>query len=510
MHRIFETPELLSIICAEVPWSGYMHISRHFFHAILPYCWEYVRPADFITRGLIPANWAQQDGKIQASISQPLTPENMSRFHFYAPFVKNLSLYSNSRTLELDDWDPLISYSDANILFPNLAYFDCFTPDLRPLRAFLSSPTQSIRITSQARDPPFTSDALACLASKAPNIPKLEIYPYADTLTDSLSIHNIPPQTFVSLSELCNLRYLISNVAVLQPYALQLLAQLPRLRVLWIKADYCGPQSNFLLQHPFPSSSFPSLETLHIDLKTSRDVKRCWELIPLKGLTEAHISIDSTNGEDQSQFIPPLCYGSPLLRELLIKFAKSDEDGQVHNIQMDMFEHLGRLPLDRALSIASAKLDIDDVWDRIAMAWPNLREINCKYQLMYLEDLLMLSEHLPNLCRLECNFDFVDMAGAVGRKWYPNRDLPFYPNLSELKIWPLKLKSWAHGEEPNDLNDMARYFAYFWPNARIVPNGDDFMRLNIDIYMYEQGLLNLFRKLIKVHAQLFHGIQPRC
>ncbi|KAG8690854.1 hypothetical protein FRC09_011810, partial [Ceratobasidium sp. 395] len=298
-------------------------------------------------------------------------------------------------------------------------------------------------------------DALAYLATVACGIQKLEFYPDSQTLTDSLSVQSIPVETFVSLAELHNLRYVTSNVAVLQPYALQLLAQLPHLRVLCIRAGYCGPQCNFLLNYKLPSSSFPSLETLRIDPKTSRDVKKCWELVPLKRLTKAHISISSANGEDQSQFIPSLCHGSPLLRELLLGFAKLDEDEQIHNIQIEMFEHLRRLPLDRVLSIASAKLDFDDVWGEIATTWPHLREINCKHQTMYLEELQMLSGHLPNLCRLECNFDFVDMAGAVGRGWQPSGDLPFCPNLTELRIGSLELKEWAWSRQPNDLNDMA-------------------------------------------------------
>ncbi|KAG8743561.1 hypothetical protein FRC12_015022 [Ceratobasidium sp. 428] len=381
----------------------------------------------------------------------------MTRFHFYAPFVKRFSLYSHNSTLELDNWDPLIDYSKTTTLLPNVVDFDGLTRDLRPLFAFLSSSTRHIKLTSKWFDAEITSQALAHLVTIACGIQKLEFYPELQTLTDSLSVQSIPTTTFVSLAELHNLRYLTSNVAVLQPYALQLLAQLPRLRVLCIRAGYCGPECNFLLSDKLPSDTFPSLETLHIDLKTPRDVKRCWELVPLKRLTKAHISISSANGEDQSQFIPSLCHGSPLLRELLLGFAKPDEDGQIHDIQIEMFEHLGHLPLDRVLSIASARLDFDNVWDEIATTWPDLREINCKHQTMYLADLQTLSEHLPNLCRLECNFDFVDMAGAVGRGWQPNGGLSFYPNLIELRIGSLELKEWAWAGQPNDLNDMARY-----------------------------------------------------
>ncbi|KAG9128013.1 hypothetical protein FRC07_006373, partial [Ceratobasidium sp. 392] len=301
--------------------------------------------------------------------------------------------------------------------------------------------------------------SLAYVASVAPNIRKIEIYPGypgSEGLTDSQSIENIPEQTFASLCNLSDLRSLVVNVAVFQPYALQLIAQLPRLADLWIKAGYCGPYCGLLLQHKLPAGSFPSLVTFHIDFEVPREVKRCWDLIPLAMLTEVHIFIHSANGEDQSMFIPSLCHVSPLIRELVLDFAKPGEDEPIHIIQAEMFDYLRRLPLDRVFSVTPAKVDVDDPWDKIAASWPRLKEVRCLYQPMLLEGFMMLSENLPNLHRLECDLDMVDMADAVERGWKPVGHPPFYLNLSELTIWPLELKTWAASDIPNDLNDMAR------------------------------------------------------
>ncbi|KAG8719672.1 hypothetical protein FRC08_002271 [Ceratobasidium sp. 394] len=435
----------------------------------------------------------------------------MSRFHFYAPFIKKLSLDSYSHALELDSWEPLATYSRTTEILPNLVEIVCWKINLASLSVFLSSSTQvgNLRVELPYSE---VGELLALIARRSPQIRELEFYPEMGSSIKTGSVENFLLSPFASLSKFYHLRRLGSSTAILQPHALQLVAQLPNLTDLRLCADSFGSNCSLLLDHQLPANAFPSLVTLDIDLETSQDVKKCWELIPLQALNEVQIFIQAASGGDQSQFIPALCRGSPQIRELQISFFKqfNDDDGvDIHHIQATMFEHLRCLPLDRVFSIAYAKLDLNDAWVKVAASWPYLREFRCLHQTMRLEDLKMLSASLPNLCKLECDFDLEHAADTVGREWEPTGYLPFYPHFRELIIKHFDLKELAYTDDPCDLNDLARVFAYFWPNINICFSEDNDVSdpgVARDIWMYREGLFRMFKKLIKAHAHLFHNV----
>ncbi|KAG9126400.1 hypothetical protein FRC07_003549 [Ceratobasidium sp. 392] len=375
MHPIFETPELVSVICASLHPSA-MLVSKHFFHGMLPYQWKGATAVMLFTRGLIPANVVLQQGMVRAVINLP------------------------------------------------------------PL------------------DISLTDQALTQLTSKSPNIRELECCPRLNPLP----ANGIPPQTFYPLSQFHSLYSLTSNTAIVQPGVLELIGRLPKLANLKIKGGYGEPRLSFPLHHQLPASSFPSLLALDIGLSSSEEVKRFWELVPLRMLTTVHICVDPPGGVDFVQYIPSLCSGSPLIRKLVLYADVSDEDNeQTYGVQADMAEHLWQLPLDSTFSLVPAKFDFDGVWAKIAMFWPNLREIYCINQTMRLEDLMILSANLPNLRKLECNFDVIDMIKTVEHNWQPVGRPPFYPSLEKLVIMPFELTDLASADCFHNLDDSARY-----------------------------------------------------
>ncbi|KAG8779307.1 hypothetical protein FRC12_024434 [Ceratobasidium sp. 428] len=504
MDRVFKTPELVSMICAHLP-PQFMLVSRHFFHGMLPHHWETTKVSSLFTRGLIPADWVRQDKKTEVLLSRPLTPESMSRFHFYAPFIKIIELGFFAASLNLNDWSPLIAYAQTTRLLPNLVQVAYVGPELEPLTVFLNSSVRMINLSSLRVS--FVKEVLDHIAIICPEAHQLEFYPSSGHYIDNFSLEDIPSQTFVSLAKFRDLRRLTSGVAILQSHSLQLLAELPYLAFLQVEAGYLHEVKNVQLCRQLPADSFPSLTILNIDLPTSQDVKRFWDLVPLKKLIEVHIFIQSADDSDQMQFIPSLCRGSPLIRALLLDFPRSGDSEPLYRIGADMFEHLRRLPLNHFFSVTYARLDFERPWNTLAMAWPQIQEIRLINQPANLEDFMSLSASLPNLSTIECDFSFAKMANDIERNWEPTENSRFYPGLKRFIIKQPEIKDLA-ASKSRTLDDLAKFFAYFWPSAQTT------ISLSIESelgpgpggWIYEDGLFNLFTRLVKAHVRAFHGV----
>ncbi|KAG8759148.1 hypothetical protein FRC12_009837 [Ceratobasidium sp. 428] len=432
----------------------------------------------------------------------------MSRFHIYAPFIKNVHVDSSyAESLEVHDWEPLISYAQTTQLLPNLVEFNGSQRDLWPCLIFLSGSTRVVKIrkgTDSFGNIP-TGKILGHIANQRPNIFELEFHcqldePDGDYVEDALL------QTFAPLSAgFQNLHYLVSSPLILQPAALRPLARLPNLTYLSARAESNTLPWDSSSFNQLPSNSFPALKGLSLELETCRDMRRFWELIPLTNLERVTVSVASTN-DVEDEFVPTLCRASPNIKSLVLALPRQaglDEGhGQIYRIPLNMFEHLARLPLEDIFSLISAKLDFDNAWVRIAATWPALREISCLRQPMRLDELLHLSISLPNLCRVQCDFDLEHAVRAVGRNWQPSGDVPSCPSLRYLTITTTHLRE--HASSFNyDLSDLARFFAYFWPNIRVESKEAYSGDFESDTWKYNQALFDMFQKLIRAHAQSF-------
>ncbi|KAG9102926.1 hypothetical protein FRC06_000777 [Ceratobasidium sp. 370] len=443
----------------------------------------------------------------------------MARFHVYAPFIKSLSFDQGVDSVEVPNWEPLVSYSQGSELLPNLVQFTCRKLDFRALDVFLSGSTRIVRIYGpltepQLLDAPATSQLLEHLGHKCPNIHKLEFYSKSDELAELQGAQDNLAQTFALLPHFRDLRNLTSTPAIIQPPVLPLLAQMPNLVDLCICVKGNTLPWDSSLRERLPADSFPELKKLALSLETSRDVKRFWELIPLASLNEVYITMRSEAG-NESQFIPTLCQASPQIRGLRLTFPRrldpGEEDGPIHQIDISMFERLARLPLDMIFSIGNAKFNFDDAWAKIAQAWPGLRDICCLRQPACLSDLTLLSSALPNLYRLECDLDLNHAVRTVRPEWQPVEQPHFYPKLIDLIIRQFELRELALSYD-YDLSDLARVFAYLWPNVRVqsiqqFSSGEleeDLERIERDDWKYKQALFDMFNKLIRSHVRSFY------
>jgi hypothetical protein len=394
----------------------------------------------------------------------------MARFHFYAPFIKCLSVFDYFESLALHNWDSLITYSQTRELLPNLVELSFYPNNLQPefpwLLAFASRSSRIVKLykpsNPQLLDASTTGTLLQNLASRCPNLWELEFYSEPDYSDDDESediSQSGRPHVFAPLGTFHRLYRLTSTPAVIQSQALQLLAQLPNLNTLWIRADSHVIPWDPSLCEPLPVGAFPALDNCSLDFETSRDVRAFWELVPLAILTGAYISIHSISDGDECQFIPILCRASPQIKSIRLSFPVQldldEEDRQIQTISYDMFEHLARLPLNDAISLGSAKFGFDDAWVSVARAWPCLSSISCLHQPTHLSDLFLLSTNIPGLYRIECDLDLEHAARNTPKDWQPEGRPARFTGLRYVVIKQFELREHASSYE-YDLSDLAR------------------------------------------------------
>ncbi|KAG9093822.1 hypothetical protein FRC06_011368 [Ceratobasidium sp. 370] len=495
-------------------------VSTRFFHGMLPYIWEDVKIRDLFKRGLIPAELSEKRDRTQVRTPEPISPESMTRFHFYAPYIKVLRVPIH-RAVEVYNWKPLTTYSKKNELLPNLIKLECEEFDLQTISIFLSSSTQTLtidgptgkysddsddsggpQVSHQGLDMASTRQLLEHTAQKCPNLHSLEFHPESSEIVDTPT----SLQTFTFLSSFKHLRHLVSTPVVIQSAALQLVAQLPNLSTLSIKPNECSGHWDPSLCELVPASGFPALSDLTLLLEEPQDTKQFWELIPFRALKNLDLAITSRSRYDEPEFIPVLCQTSPLISRLRLAFGR-----WALTITADMFEHLARLPIE-SCSLVRAKLDFEGAWAKIAGSWPSLKSIECS-QSADLDDIFFLSSNLPNLENLDCSFDLERAARRVESNWMPVGRPPFYPNLRHLNPLPSNLGRFMHGRE---LRGLARFFAYFWPRLSIKyieedeweeyadHDNKDLRRMNQAILAGQEVMFTMFEEMILAYVHLFH------
>ncbi|KAG9074625.1 hypothetical protein FS749_013790 [Ceratobasidium sp. UAMH 11750] len=422
----------------------------------------------------------------------------MSRFHFYAPYIKTLSVPSPHMMTETHNWEPLVAYSKDNELFPNLVEFFCAEFHPQALSVFLPHSTRKVTIESprypKQLDMADTRQNLEHIARQCPGLYTLEFHPESNMTADDLMSMHV-------LSSFKNLGHLVSTPIILHSAALRVVAQLPSLQTLSIGSTWSSGDWDSSLCEQIPVGGFPALSNLTLQLKKPQDAKRFWELIPLGVLKKLVLTLD---GPDKFEFIPTLCRKSPRITDLVIKFGESKEyRGQVYNMSADVFEHLARLPIE-SCSFEQTELDFEGAWVRVAGAWQNAKSIEFLDQPTSLEDLFVLSSSLPHLKSIGCKFDLAHAAFTVGPNWSPVGQPPFHSEPLNLTSSQAHLMKIAYGPE---LTGLARYFAYFWPKLSIKsveeyvsddPDRDD-PNILAELLARHNALFGVFNQLILAH-----------
>ncbi|KAG9080717.1 hypothetical protein FRC06_006224 [Ceratobasidium sp. 370] len=525
MNRLFVTQELVTTICAILYAEFLLErnagskkfrrtalVSTHFFHGMLPYIWKSVKLADLFKRGLIPVEILI--GR-KMHISQSVSRETMSSFHFYAPYIEVLEV---PNVPGIENWEPLVEYSKDNELLPNLAEITCERFDPDALSPFLPSTRKLTIVLTYARkclDMTETQRILEHTANLCPGLRSLEFYPRTTKTTETPALS----QTFASLSSFKDLRHLASTPAVIQSNALQLVARLPHLDTLSIRSYENGGRWDSSLCEKVSPGGFPTLTDLTLHLDTPGDAMRFWELVPLGKLKKLDLTLLAR--DDESPFISTICTASPRITKLGLKFVDSKRwSDWFYKIRADMFEYLARLPLE-SYSFDRAKFDFEDAWAKVAGAWRNLRSIRCLIQSTKLEDLVFLSSNLPKLEAIECDLDLHHALSAVETYWSPVGQPSFYPQLRHLAFNQPDIATIMHydleGAEPRtaEFKYLARFLAYSWPKLSMVAVQDqegeesgfgrEYILTRYELKASQKASFNLFNELFQIYVKIYHG-----
>ncbi|KAG8736611.1 hypothetical protein FRC10_009128 [Ceratobasidium sp. 414] len=525
MHRLFKTPELVSLICTcldasyhpghpfgeaaciprsiDTRFQQIVLVSKQFYLGVIPYLWEHVNLLDLFKRGLIPASLVQEGDKTRVYISTSISQGSMTRFRFYAPYIKMLGAYGDE--LEVCNWGLLVSFSQATELLSNLVELNCSLYDLELFSTFLSLSTKRIKVFG-THCSTFSARLLEAVMRACPGIHSLDFHPELHGPADNLTARNKLLQGFTFLSSFQDLRALRSAPMILQSPVLELVAQLPCLKCLTVQPNHTGANWDPSLCQQLPPGSFPALDTLTLELGNSHDAKKFWELIPLPNLKGLDLSLRSVPSDDELSFIPTLCQASPQITSLQLDFPAW---GEPHEIGTEVFEHLARLPLDQTFSLEGAILDFEDAWVKIATVWPHLKKVSCIDQSAGLDDLLFLSSNLPQLKYVKCDLDLEEATLTVTYGWRPDGQPPFYPGLMDLVIKRFELRELML----YNLGDVAGFIAYFWPKVKVRsaqevllfedPDEDD-TEMEREVLLNKQGMFRMFRELVWAYVCLFH------
>ncbi|KAG9094013.1 hypothetical protein FS749_013299 [Ceratobasidium sp. UAMH 11750] len=394
----------------------------------------------------------------------------MSRFHFYAPYIKVLQVCG----IGANTWELLAAYSNDNVLLPNLVELRCDEFEPEAFSVFLLPSTQRLTIDKPPKelarwnrlDMVNTKRLLEHAASRCPSLRSLEFYPEPIHIIDVPT----PIQTFALLSNFKDLRRLVSTPVVIQSTALQLVAQLPCLTSLSIGPTEKSGHWDSSLCEPVPAGGFPALCDLTLCLENPQDVRRFWELIPLGMLKKLDLTIPEVTG-DEPPFIPTLCQASPQITKLRVMLPEFERfHWEFYEISADTFEHLACLALE-SVSFEGIKLDFEDAWVKVVGAWPNLKSAELLGPRTNLEDLLFLSSNLPKLesigCKLNLNY------ATVETNWSPVGRPLVYPHLRHLTLYNVDLgdtmgyESVGGARCKSRFGHLARFLAYYWPKLSI-------------------------------------------
>ncbi|QRW13397.1 hypothetical protein RhiLY_12396 [Ceratobasidium sp. AG-Ba] len=498
MRRLFQTPELVSMICADLP-SRTALVSSQFFQGMLPYMWKSASLYQIIQRSLIPTTIISDDDRTQVHFSENITKENMLRFHVYAPFVRSFALDVIPRW-QFFSWGALFSYSQTRVLFPNLESIHCEFFDADALHTFLTCSTRKFSIR-QLQDHPFVSRLiLKTLVHTCPNIEHIEFYP---------DISGLDTSYFDDLVKLRCVRRLKTKDSALWLLA-PLIGALPNLGALAVETsqykDFNSVWDEPLLQ-PLGVGAFPVLKSLSLEFDNHDEASLFWDHLSFRCLAELSLFIKSGSltSDGDLDFIIKLCQVNPHLETLGLYLPGYDYKGPINRyipIPSEIIKELFCLSLSHTFALIGAQLSLSGAWSGLASTWPRLKRIICPNQLSTLDDLILLTSSLTNLEHLECDLSCKDEVSKLQHRWQPIGRPAFYPTLRMLVCRRLDLRECVLHDE-HGLNSLARYFGYHWPRMRITSTNSAYHDVE-----HDTGYAIMFQKLIEAHVWIFHGRFP--
>ncbi|QRV97324.1 hypothetical protein RhiJN_25343 [Ceratobasidium sp. AG-Ba] len=329
-------------------------------------------------------------------------------------------------------------------LLPNLRTLHFHTFDWQGFSILLSPSLKVVKCGRKTLGPILCTSILAMLLQKCPNVCSLELYPKNEAIysDDDSEDEATSVYTFASLVSFNAIDSLESTSAVIQGSMLELLGSLPHLRSLTVRVVCRTTPENWDPSEcdPLSREAFPKLTKVYLDLGTSEQVKRFWELVPLGLLKDVQVFIYERGEEIDLQFPEPV--GDE---------GGGEEEDEVC-IPINIFEYLAQLPLSGAFGLWNSVLVVNDPWSRMGTAWPNIECIFCNEQIMTLNEFVLLSSRAPKLRVVRCDFNIEESLVEARRQWQLQG---IYPALREMIIREASLKECALDDDAS-LSDLAR------------------------------------------------------
>ncbi|KAG9101806.1 hypothetical protein FRC06_002591 [Ceratobasidium sp. 370] len=398
----FATYDIIALICANAKYSdlaGFLTVSRGFFRCAAPHIWRQLPNAQPLLDLVL--NEDRGAKKTTESADLPEDKSRLSRFEFYAPFVKELFLHSAFK--KKPNWHSLSNAVSHRPLLPNLSrlildvpseqkyssYTFGSTEDLACLNAFICPSLVDIRLPSGFSlwlFPDAASGLLKNVVDTAPELKVLHICIHIDMGNVDAAFRNI--------ARFRNLRALKCTSVMIDGEKLRSLGTLPQLESLQIvSAEDVGlsddedrvPPGDWML----PAQSFPMLRHLSVYELPDSMVAQLWRLTSLvRSLVSVGVKFQSESSS--SEIIRTICRCSPEMQELSLDL--SDLDDQV--VPATVVEHIRKLPLQRLRMLGT---DIDELAPLLS-SMTNLEYLEVDdYTSLTIEDLISIAKYMPKL-----------------------------------------------------------------------------------------------------------------
>ncbi|CAE6421061.1 hypothetical protein ACGC1H_006692 [Rhizoctonia solani] len=491
-QKLVRVPELLSIICTFLGLSECKEVasvSRIWFLAATPVIWKHMVGIHHLL-ALFPDAEIKQIGVSTITIRLPPSLD-FTRFDIYAPLVKSLDLYGDSKhSYDFASWSTLNQRQRP--LLPHLSSLTMrgvsgsrgSGDQLIWTKLLASSTLREVRTVSSGKKRPSPSLVAPVTASlllsqvicQCPDLQVLSIFPepalastgnHKEGIFESFLMLSQPP-FHAYLPQARQLRELASNRQILRPDVLPIVASLPLLVHLEIFTLSIELDADDI---SLPEDAFPSLQRLSVYLGSNQGVTDLWRIPALRQLTSLRIEFrdqhnDETDDPDNwaRNLLSTVAKNSPNLRHLHVNFSLCDscEDEPCDLGDPDLLEELSTLPLE-TVTLESAWFGIHDpdVFNYIPTAFPRVTDLRMPTLNAPLNILAYFAK-LPRLQHL-----VLDLYLTHGPEWNLPPAIPV-----GLALHTLETKD--NCAPLGDLVSLAKNLLLLWPNLQrvVCPNDE--------------------------------------
>ncbi|KAG9128030.1 hypothetical protein FRC07_006144 [Ceratobasidium sp. 392] len=386
-HPIFDSPELLSLVCRSACVRDrvrLLRVSRLFLCVAAPLVWERVVGVEHVL-SLLPdvtilAKPSERNlGKKTTAITVGSSISTRDRLDYYGPFVRHLEIYSSkSRDYHVPSWRRLLSYIENHNLLPNLVRLTLSATQSSNhdlflwIRTFLSPSLNAIQVIPDVYEGPSEMSGLVAgsllgqIIKRCPNIRNISLFPSLPLYSSEANgyvIADFCDSSFYDRLPTLHLTELGCTTEILTEEWIHVLEGLPLLERLDVySADSEIATSNL--------SSPPALKHLGLHLVDWHEIKLIWKLNILAALSSLVISLPEDDEFDfddvwGSDFISLICSRSPALASINLDFGPNEY--ALNNLSS--LSPMSKLPLT-AICFKSLESIADEVVENMAVVFP--------------------------------------------------------------------------------------------------------------------------------------------